>query len=295
MSSKYVVLMYYGFPENTDGLMDYLRDIFKGKDPPEFIVRENEKKIAMLGGTSPSVKIVRAIRGKVENSLNRVLPDYKVVLLAKHVKPSINEAKEIIGSPEISVEVPLFPIYSSFIFSSYFGPFENSVNSKRSIRVSDLSSNKPFQQHFINHIKENFDAKDRNSLFIFTSHSVPINGYDPYPKNINDLASAICSATGINRPFLIYHSRGPFGKSWLGPDFEYLRRYCRKNSIKNVIAIPIGFIYDHLEVLYDLDIDLRGRLAQDGLGFQRVPLPNDSEATVSSIVSSILRNAAGDI
>ena len=149
MSSKYVVLMYYGFPQNPDGLMDYLRDIFKGKEPPEFIIRENERKIAMLGGTSPSVKIVRAIRDKVENSLNKALPDYKVVLLAKHVKPSINEAKEIIENPEISVEVPLFPIYSSFIFSSYFGPFESSVSSKRNIRISDISSNKPFQQHFI--------------------------------------------------------------------------------------------------------------------------------------------------
>ncbi|MCW6169379.1 MAG: ferrochelatase [Thermoplasmatales archaeon] len=295
MSSKYVVLMYYGFPENPDGLMDYLRDIFKGKEPPEFVVKENEKKIAMLGGTSPSIKIVRAIRDKVEDSLSRLLPDYKVVLIAKHVKPSINEAKEMIGNPEISVEVPLFPIYSSFIFSSYFGPFESSVRSERSIRVSDLSSNKPFQQHFINNINENFDTGDRKSLFIFTSHSVPINGYEPYPKNINDLASAICSATGIDRPFIVYHSRGPFGKNWLGPDFEYLRSFCRRNSIENVVAVPIGFIYDHLEVLYDLDIDLKGRLAQDGVSFQRVPLPNDSEATISSIVSSVLRNTAGNV
>jgi len=287
--------MYYGFPDNTDGLMDYLRDIFKGRDPPDFIVQDNRRKIEMLGGSSPSTYIVRSIRDKIERSVKDILPDYKVVLLAKHVNPSINDAARMLGTPDITVEVPLFPIYSSFIFSSYFEPFENNVRPQKGIRVSDISSDRNIQEHFINEIKKNYDTTDKRNLFVFTSHSIPVKNYDPYPKNILDVARNICSETGISRPFLVYHSRGPFGKNWLGPDFEYLRTYCSTHRVENVIAIPVGFLYDHLEVLYDLDIDLSGRLAKDGIGFKRIPLPNDSNATISAILSSILRNIGDDI
>ncbi len=293
MVAKYVVLMYYGFPSDPEGLMEYLRDIFRGKEPPGFVVEDNRRKIALLGGTSPSTRIVSSIRDKVEQSLKKIMPEYEVVLLAKHVKPSINEAAQILGKPDVSVEVPLFPIYSSFVFSSYFDPFEKNVDSTRTVRVSDLASSKEFQQHFTKEIEKNYDTDERSSLFIFTSHSVPIHGYEPYPKNILEVAGAICRDTGIGRPFLVYHSRGPFGNNWLGPDFNYLLDYCHRKQVRKVVAIPIGFLYDHIEVLYDLDIDLKGRLEHEGISFERVPLPNDSQSTVSTIVTSISRNLGG--
>ncbi|MCL4447531.1 MAG: ferrochelatase [Thermoplasmatales archaeon] len=279
IQDKAVVLMYYGFPDRREEMHDYLKDILHGKDPPEGLIRENLQKLDIVGGSTPSTKIVKSIKEKVSKRLED--EGYSVYLLSKHYTPSLNDAAKIVQGDEV-YEVPLFPVYSKFIFDGYFGPLEEQLKGKKLIRVSDIGFNRGMIDFYKGKIKS-----DRNSLLTFSAHSIPLVGPDSYSESVLRLSREIADT----RQFInIYHSQGPFRPKWLTPYPEYSVSFAKENGFKRIQIVPIGFIYEHLEVLYDLDYRLKNEAAKEGIGFDRVPLPNDGNVVIDAIVDSIYRS-----
>ncbi|MEM0138157.1 MAG: ferrochelatase [Thermoplasmatales archaeon] len=279
MTDKAVVLMYYGFPERKEEMADYLRDILHGKEPPEYLLRENLSKLEIIGGATPSTSIVRSIRDKVAAKLRD--QGYSVYLLSKHYKPSINEAASIVGE-NIIYEVPLFPIYSNYIFEGYYGPFESSLGERKFVRISNIGFEGELLGYFADLVQGNEEY-----LLVFSAHSIPIERPDEYPVLIDRMSKSI---SGGREYINIYHSQGPFHSKWLSPYPEFSIKYAKEKGYSGIKIVPIGFIYDHLEVLYDLDYRLRNQAIDAGLDYLRVPLPNDSSCVINSIASAILRN-----
>ncbi|MGC8562565.1 MAG: ferrochelatase [Thermoplasmata archaeon] len=278
MKDKAVVLMYYGFPEKREEMREYLKGILHGKDPPENLVRENLEKLDIVGGETPSIKIVNSIKEKISRRLGT--ENYNVYLLSKHYKPSLNEAYSIISEPEI-YEVPLFPVYSKFIFDGYFDPVERQLKGRRLIRIMNIG----YERGMIDFFRERI-RNDRESILTFSAHSIPLENYDPYSESIQKLSRTIAG----EREFInIYHSQGPFHPKWLTPYPEYSISYARDNGYRRIQIVPIGFIYEHLEVLYDLDYKLKGEAEKEGIGYERVPLPNDSDVVIDAIANLIER------
>ena len=278
MTDKAVVLMYYGFPEREEEMVEYLKDILHGKTPPDGLVRENIQKLRMIGGASPSGRIVTSIRKKVEEKLHD--HGYRVYLLSKHYKPSLKDAGKIVDG-EVVFEIPLFPIYSDFIFRSYFEVLEDRLQGRQFIRIFNIGFEEPLLSYYRGMVRG-----DEDYLLVFSAHSIPLEYPDEYPVNVERLSSLLSAG----REYVnIYHSQGPFHEKWLGPYPEYSIKYAKEKGMKGIKVVPIGFIYDHIEVLYDLDEKLRGEALEYGLDYVRVPLPNDSEPVIDSIVNLILR------
>jgi ferrochelatase len=275
MIDKAVVLMYYGFPEKREEMKDYLRDILHGKEPPEKLIRENLDKLDAVGGESPSTRIVKRIKEKIEERLEG--EGFSVYLLSKHYRPSISEADKFVKE-NIVYEIPLFPIYSKFIFDGYFGPLESQLKGKKMIKVSNIGFETGFIEHFRSRITE-----EQESLLVFSAHSIPSEEYDPYPELFLDLSKKIA---GGRRYINIYHSQGPFHTKWLTPYADYSIAYAKENGFKRIEVAPVGFLYDHLEVLYDLDFNLRNEAIKEGLKYKRIELPNDSDAAITSILKA---------
>ncbi|MEM0135836.1 MAG: ferrochelatase [Thermoplasmatales archaeon] len=276
MRSKAVVLMYYGFPEKREEMRDYLKDILHGRDPPENLIKENLQKLDIIGGETPSVNIVRSITEKVSRRLEG--KDYNVYLLSKHYKPSLNDASKIITEREI-YEVPLFPVYSKFIFDGYFGPLETQFKDRLMFRISNIG----YEPGMINYYRERI-RNDDDSILTFSAHSIPLDSYDPYSESIQTLSRTIAG----ERKFInIYHSQGPFHPTWLTPYPEYSINFAIENGYKRIQIVPIGFIYEHLEVLYDLDYKLRIEAEKEGIKYDRIHLPNDSDEVIDAIVNLI--------
>jgi ferrochelatase len=280
MANKAVVLMYYGFPSEREEMESYLRDILHGKDPPGNLIEENLRKLDIIGGKSPSGDIVR----NIEKKLNSRLEDkgFKIYLLTKHYKPSIKEASKIVGEKTI-FEVPLFPVYSNYIFDGYFDTFESQFTDRKFVRIVNLG----FEMEMVDYYRKRID-EENSSLLTFSAHSVPIvETDDPYSSEIKRLSALIAG----KRKFInIYHSQGPFHPKWLTPEPEYCVRFALEAGYGRVRLVPIGFIYDHIEVLYDLDFQLRNLAIENGIGYERVPLPNDSDCVIDAISNLILRN-----
>lgn len=276
MKDKAVVLTYYGFPERRGEMGEYLRDILHGRDPPESLIRENLFKLDTVGGETPSTKIVKSIRDKVASKLER--EGYQVYLLSKHYRPSLNDAARLVKE-DVVFEVPLFPVYSKFIFDSYFGPLEAQLEGKKTVRITDIGFDPGMIDFYRKNIRETGD-----SILAFSAHSIPLEGYDPYSESVLKLSSRIADG----RKFInFYHSQGPFHPNWLTPYQEYSISYAKQNGFGNIQVVPIGFIYEHLEVLYDLDYKLKNDAEREGIGYSRVPLPNDSNVVIDAIINLI--------
>lgn len=283
MRDKAVVLMYYGFPEEREEMREYLKDILHGREPPESLVKENIEKLDTIGGRSPSTEIVKRIREKVEKRLER--EGFSVYLLSKHYKPSLKDTSAIVRE-EVVYAVPLFPVYSKFIFDGYFSQLEGQLSGRRIIRIRDIG----FDPEIIDFYKSRI-GKSEESILTFSAHSIPMEGYDPYSEAIRSLSEKIAG----NMKFInIYHSQGPFHSKWLTPYPEYSLKYARENGYRGIQVVPIGFIYEHLEVLYDLDYELREKAERESLEYKRVPLPNDSDVVIDSICNLVRKEIAND-
>ena len=279
MKDKAVVLMYYGFPEKREEMQDYLRGILHGREPPESLIRESLFKLDVVGGETPSTRIVKSIRDKLEVKLEG--EGYRVYLLSKHYIPSITDASGLV-SEELVFEIPLFPVYSRFIFDGYFEPLESSLKNRKFVRIENIGFDRGIIEFYRRKIRG-----EKGSIVTFSAHSIPLEGYDTYSESIQILSKEIAG----DRKFInIYHSQGPFRPKWLTPYQEYSISFAKENGYEKIEVVPIGFIYDHLEVLYDLDYKLKNDAKMDGIDYERVSLPNDSDIVINAIVNLIKKS-----
>ncbi len=267
-----VVLMYYGFPDSIDEMEDYLKDIMGGRKPPKWLIDENIRKLNAIGGETPSINIVKSIREKLAKTL-----EFPVYLLTKHYRPNIRDAGSLIKE-ETVIEVPLFPIYSKQIFDSYYIPLESSLLGRKFIRIENIG----FHRNVVSYYKNQLNTV--NSFIIFSAHSQLVKGYDPYPYLFVQNSRAIAE----NDHFMwFYHSQGPFGGKWLGPDMDFMVRFLEKNGIYDIIDVPNGFLYEHIEVLYDLDIMFREKLKDHGINYRRIKPISDYDSLIGALTDEI--------
>lgn len=266
--------MYYGFPERREEMHDYLKDILHGREPPKSLIDENLRKLDLIGGETPSTKIVNSIRDKLADRL--AAQGFSIYLISKHYRPSFKDAVSIIRE-RIIYEVPLFPIYSTQIFNDYFIPLESSLGPRNYHRIVNIG----FNNGILSYFRSRISTVDLNA---FSAHSIPIRGYDPYPLFITSMANELSAG---RKHVIFYHSQGPFSPRWLGPDMEYMVKYLTVNNIGKICVVPIGFLYEHIEILYDLDYVFREKLDSVGIGYSRIKSPNDSDTVINAIIDTI--------
>jgi len=271
LNEKAVVLMYYGFPSSIEEIHDYLKDILHGREPTQSLIDENVNKLKIIGGETPSIKIVNSIRNKLEARLSE--EGFNVYLLTKHYRPSIRDAFSIVRERTV-YEIPLFPIYSKQIFDDYFVPLELTLGARNYHRIVNIGLHERLIDFFRSSIPD-------GGFIAFSAHSIPIRGYDPYPVFLSSLVRELSKGRDH---ILFYHSQGPYSPKWLGPDMDYVVNYLAGNRISSISVLPVGFIYEHLEILFDLDHLFKDKLEKAGIEYWRAKPPNDDDAVIDAII-----------
>jgi ferrochelatase len=279
-NKKAVVIMAYGSPENISDLDGYLQDIF-GKNPvPPDARADNLKKYSLFGNRSPSNYILASLKRKVEEKLSQ--SDIDVFLSFKHWHPSLKETAEVITNVNYSeiVELPLFPFPSEGVFNSYFIPFSEELkarNFKGQRHVINGFYKYPgFLEIWSSRIKDMLKNGHYDRLLL-TAHSLPTsrNSEEAYSAAFrvfcNDLGGSVRTVKTISG----FQSRSKYGKSWLEPSIQKI--IIEESGVGSVLVAPLGFCYEHLEVLYDLDIDFSLFLKDMSIRYARVKLMNDSD------------------
>ncbi len=283
-----IVLLGYGSPDSRGNIMEYLRDVYGGKEPPEKAVDETMKKYSVFDYVSPSTAILENLRRLFQSHM----PDSDVFLAYKHWKPSMQEiASGIIekGYDEVFL-MPLFPIRNMSIMKSYNEPFMKNLEGTDHIRVRTLNgmeSISELKSYWAASISEIYSRG--SDIVIFTAHSLPHRVQDEreYYMNFVTLAAEIAEMAGIENWTYAFQSRGFYGTHWLEPSIQKRVQELNTKQFSRVDIVPIGFFYDHLEVLYDMDMLTGNKIKEMGIEYRRVPLPNDSMESINILKKAV--------
>ena len=301
-----VLLMAYGTPRSKDEILPYYTDIRRGRPPTPELLEELTARYEAIGGLSPLKHLTEAQRDGLQRELDAVAPGtYEVFLGLKHATPFIEEAVEEIASKGFGriVAVVLAPHYSSYSIGQYVGRAKATAE-PHGIEVASVESwatEPAFVEFLAADMRDKLATMPERTKVLFTAHSLPqriIDGGDPYPDELRATAEAVAERVGLARWSqwsIAWQSAGRTPEPWIGPDIlEVIDQFAAtrgtEEPVDGVLVCACGFVADHLEVLYDLDIEAAAHAQQRGLAFARTACVND-DATVMAALARRVVNA----
>ena len=293
-----VILMAYGSPTTLEEVPEYLVEIYEGRPVPDYAMKENMEKYRMVDGVSPSNAIIDSIVKKLKSRLSRH-GNLNVVLGNKHWKPFLrNVVSEMLNDPpEMIVGIPLFPFPSINVLNSYSLPLREALESLnlhtevRMVNGLDLNGLADIWAGII----KGMHPSDGEAILL-DAHSLPTfrNPEPEYDNAFKTISGIIAGKIGVDTYYRGYQSIGKYGNSWLGPTVYDQFKKIQENGHTSVLAAPIGFLYEHLEVLYDLDLEFgKETVLKRGLGYRRTPLPDSSESIVNLLEMETIKALGG--
>ncbi len=294
---KGVLLMAYGTPRNLDEVEPYYRDIRGGRPPSPEAVEELTERYRMVGGKTPLLEITNAVANLLEERLNADAGEapWRVYVGMKHWHPYIAKTIDDIVTDGVDelVGLPLAPHYSKMSIAGYEELVERGLQSQVSPPltrfVESWRSNPRFIEFIAQRVRDGlarFDVDASEVEVMFTAHSLPariLEYGDPYPQELMDSAEAVAQAAEVESWRFAYQSAGMTGIPWLGPDILDSIEEIANEGGKNILVVPFGFVCDHLEILFDIDIEAIEKAEELGVNLARVEMPNDSPGFIDTL------------
>jgi len=288
-----VVLMAYGSPDRIDDVPAYYADIRGGRPiSPEHLAGLVERYRRLgIESSNPLNEITEATRAALEQEL-----DLPVFTGMRHWKPRIAEAVEraIADGATTIVGLVLAPHYSSMSIESYRGLLEQAIAGRAELRFVERWGSDP---GFVALLAERIVAVSNylSAHVVFTAHSLPariLDEGDPYRDELLETARLIAARAALgDRWSFSFQSASPTGEPWLGPDILDHLQDLAARGVRDVLVCPIGFVSDHLEIRWDLDIEAMQRAAELGVHLRRIEMPNADQALVR-VLAGLVRHAA---
>jgi ferrochelatase len=286
--------MAYGAPSSESEIEAYLTDIRGGHKPSIEGVTDLKERYRKIGGCSPLLEITRAQAAALERTLSSRGTIARVYVGMRHWHPYIGEVVAGILSDGFLriVGLPLAPYYSSLVTGSYRRALEKAVEGLGQVQVDFVESwcdNPLFHQALSEKIRDSLREFPQSSKVqvIFTAHSLPcrvIEQDDPYPKQIQSSCETVAKLSKIDRWSFAYQSAGKTDEKWLGPDIlEALNEWSLKGDTDHVLIVPLGFVADNLEILYDIDLEARLFARARGLDLKRTESLNASPTFINGL------------
>ncbi|EAC8502513.1 ferrochelatase [Listeria monocytogenes] len=284
-----LLVMAYGTPYKDEDIERYYTDIRHGHKPSEEMIADLRGRYHAIGGLSPLAKITEAQAYGLEKALNDSQDEveFKVYIGLKHIEPFIEDAVEAMHKDGIeeAISIVLAPHYSSFSVEAYNKRAKDAADKLGgpSIKaINDWYKQPKFIQMWADRINETAKQIPADELLdtvlIVSAHSLPekIKQHnDPYPDQLQETADFIFEKVVVPHYALGWQSEGKTGEPWLGPDVQDLtRELYGQEKYKHFIYTPVGFVAEHLEVLYDNDYECKVVTDEVGAAYHRPPMPN---------------------
>ncbi|BAL99947.1 MULTISPECIES: ferrochelatase [Caldilinea] len=292
-----VLLLAYGGPNSLADIPAYLLDIRGGRATPQALIDEITHRYEAIGGASPLLRITQSAATKLQERIG--LPVYVGM---RHWAPWIKDtvAQMVADGVQQAVVICMAPHYSSLSIGAYRRRLDEALAQvERPFAVRFVESWHT-QPEYIDAVAANvrvalgrFAPEERNNAFVvFTAHSLPasiLERGEPYDRQLRETASLLAQRLNLpaDRWDFSYQSAANTGVPWLGPQIEEFIVELAQRGEKNVVVAPIGFVADHVEVLYDIDIGVREIAHRHGVRIERPPMLNDSPAMVRILAALV--------
>ena len=299
-----VVLMAYGTPRTKEEILPYYTDIRRGRAPTDEQLADLTNRYEAIGGLSPLKQLTEAQRDALQRELDALSPgQYQVFLGLKHATPFVEEAVAEVAAAGFTriVGLVLAPHFSSYSIGQYIGRVREAA-APHNIDVVGIESwarDEAFINFLADDMKKKLAAMPDRTKVLFTAHSLPqriIDGGDPYPQELRATAELVAEKAGLARWSqwsIAWQSAGRTPEPWIGPDIlEVIDQIATTRDtnepIDGVLVSACGFVADHLEVLYDLDIEAAHRAQSHGLAFARTACVNDDSTVIASLARKVV-------
>lgn len=294
--------MSYGTPSDMAELEGYYTHIRRGQPPHRAQLVELGQRYQAIGGLSPLRRITFEQARRIAAQLNRggLSRRFEPFVGFKHAAPFIEDAVREMSTRGISeaVAVVMAPHYSVLGIQPYL---DRATAAARAMRLAPLRVVKhwhdraPFTNCWARRLGVVLSAmtqeQRQTAAVVFSAHSLPKRAGltdDPYSTQIAESAHAIAAQARVARYEIGWQSAGRTAEQWLEPDIrDITRRLARTGRCENFIYCPIGFVADHLEVLYDNDIECRAVVQELGGRYLRPPMPNADGLFLSALTQAI--------
>jgi ferrochelatase len=281
-----VVLMAYGSPERLADVPAYYADIRGGRPIAAEHLEDLVERYRRLGieESSPLNAITERTRAALERELGLA-----VFTGMKHWTPRIADAAEsaLATGADTIVGLVLAPHYSALSIKGYRDQLEAALRGRAELRFVDSWHDEP---GFVDVLADKIRGTDAH--VVFTAHSLPariLTQDDPYRDQLLETSRLVAEAAGVDDWSFSFQSESPTGEPWLGPD---ILDHLRALETERVLLCPVGFVSDHLEIRWDLDVEA-AELAQElGVELERIDMPNDEPAFVRTLAGIVRRALA---
>ncbi|HEY8346438.1 MAG TPA: ferrochelatase [Symbiobacteriaceae bacterium] len=298
-----VLVMAYGSPNRPEDILPYYTHIRGGRAPSPELLKDLEARYEAIGGSKLN-QISMAQARSLGNELNAAGDGrtYRIYFANRHWEPWIPDVVRQMAQDGIrqAVALTLAPQGSRMSSDAYMEQVDAANRELgepiRFIKIRSWHLEPDFiraQAQQVEAALTRFPEATRETLpVIFTCHSLPqriLTWNDTYPVHLREMGEAIAREVGLKRIDFAYQSAGRTAEPWLGPDVAEKVAELAAQGERAVLVCAAGFISDHLEVLYDLDIDLKAKAEQLGIHFERTPMLNDHPLLARALASAVRR------
>ena len=290
-----VLVMAYGTPRDREDIEAYYTDIRRGRPPTREQLADLVARYDAIGGTFPLRAATEQQRDALAGALDAIEPGgFNVAIGTRHSTPSIEDGvRELVAAGATRlVGLVLAPHFSRMSIGAYADRMSKAAaESAVAVDVIESWHLLPAYVSFLaNAVRTAMTDLPAGSEVLFTAHSLPariLEDGDPYPEQLRQTAAAVTAQLGSGRWSTGWQSAGRTPEPWLGPDILEVISARAQKGAAGLVVCPCGFVADHLEVAYDLDIEA-ARLAQSvGLPFARTATVGADPAVFSALADVV--------
>ena len=282
--SDAVVLVAYGSPERVSDVPAYYADIRGGRAIAPEHLADLVERYRRLGieDSNPLNEITERTRAALSERTG--LPVYTGM---KHWTPHIADAAEeaIAEGADRIAGLVLAPHYSRLSIDGYRAQLERAVDRRAELTFIDSWHDQPL---FIDVLASKVRGTDAH--VVFTAHSLPariLEEGDPYEDQLLETSRLVAEAAGVRDWSFSFQSESPTGEPWLGPDILDHLAALHADGVEQVLVCPVGFVSDHLEIRWDIDVEAQEKADALGMRLERIDMPNDDAAFISALAAIV--------
>jgi uroporphyrinogen decarboxylase len=298
-----VLVMAYGGPNSLDELPGYLADIRSGRPTTTAVLEEISSNYRQIGGASPLLGITEAQIAAVAEQFDPA--QVRFYMGMRHWSPWIEDvvAQMVADGISQAVSLVLAPHYSKLSVAKYQKKIATGLEMARGdmafTHIESYHDHPLLIQALAERVAEGLSrwpqAEREDVHVLFSAHSLPVRIIqmgDPYDSQLRETAALVAAAANLrsNQWSWSYQSAGRSPEPWLGPQLQEHLPALAAQGIRNVISIPVGFVCDHVEILYDIDIQAQEIAQQLGMRLERPPALNTDPLFISALVDLIRTN-----
>lgn len=288
-----VLLMAHGTPESLDEMPEYLTLVRGGRPPSEALIAEMTRNYRAIGGRSPLTDITRQQGCALQERLG---PAFRVVVGMRNWRPFIADALQTLGRERVEqvIAIPLAPQFSTLSIGKYIDAAGAALpGGMRLTPVQSFHDHPRLLDAFAERVRAAAPRPDEE--VIFTAHSLPervVRAGDPYPRQVAATAAGVASRCGLAGYHIAYQSAGRTREPWLGPDISAAIRERAAAGARAVLVVPIGFVCDHTEILFDIDVQAAAAAREAGAALRRPGSLNTSPLFIETLADLVRRTSA---